>query len=104
MKDKILLWLDDERNPFQADWILQFASEFNDYKENIVWVKNYEEFTDWINKNGLPYKIAFDHDLGTANEKTGKNAADFLVKYCMDNDKDLPYWTVQSSNPAGKKI
>jgi len=125
MKNKVLLWLDDIRNPFVADWRLQYAPEF-EYNEDgdreTVWVKNYYDFVDWIKENGLPHTIAFDHDLGEdvakslvesgmnkkkarmikRESKSGFDAAKWLVDYCIDNDFDLPNWTVQSANPVGK--
>lgn len=116
MKDtKTLLWLDDIRNPFKGDWIANFAPDFLNDGE-IVWVKTCEDFITWINDNGLPTKVAFDHDLadvaynesGSVNmkdsswrEMTGFDAAKFVTEYCMDNDVELPLWTVQSSNPVG---
>ena len=55
---KLLLWLDDLRNPYldhenrvpRGDW-------------NIVWVRSFVEFRAWIIKEGLPDAISFDHDL-----------------------------------------
>ena len=124
MKNKVLLWLDDIRNPFLADWVLQFAPEFHYEPEatEIFWVKNYDGFVDFIKEHGLPHTIAFDHDLGEdvakslvesgmnkkkarmikRESKSGFDAAKWLVDYCIDNDFDLPNWTVQSANPVGK--
>jgi hypothetical protein len=39
---KRLLWLDDVRNPFIADWLLQYAPDYE--KDEVVWVKNYNQF------------------------------------------------------------
>ena len=97
---KRLLWLDDIRNPFVADWLLQYAPDYE--KDEVVWVKNYTEFVDWINENGLPEMICFDHDLGESDEMTGYDCAKWLVEYCMDNDLDLPMWDIQSANPVGR--
>ncbi len=117
MKDtKTLLWLDDIRDPFKGDWITKFAPDFADRGE-IIWVKTCEDFIAWVNENGMPTKVAFDHDLADVvyndkgaivmndsvwREKTGFDAAKFLTEYCMDNDVDLPLWTVQSSNTVGR--
>jgi hypothetical protein len=95
-----LLWLDDIRNPFVADWLLQYASDYE--RDAVVWVKNYTEFVDWITENGLPEMICFDHDLGESDEKTGHDCAKWLVEHCMDNDTDLPMWEIQSANPVGR--
>ena len=64
---KKLLWLDDLRNP--VDYVV------GDY--DISWVKNYEQFCTFINENGLPDIICFDHDLG--EEKSGYDCAKFVV-------------------------
>jgi len=118
---KKLLWLDDIRNPFVADWRMQYAPQFAYGEGETTWVKSYDEFTKWITENGLPYMIAFDHDLGqdVANDKvadgmskrksrrekrtemSGFECAKWLVDYCIDNDVDLPQWTIQSANPVG---
>jgi len=97
---KILLWLDDIRNPFLCDWLLMYVPEWNADRNNVVWVKTYHEFCDWIIKNGLPDTIAFDNDLGEKME--GYDAAKYVVEYCMDNNKPLPNWEVQSANTVAK--
>ena len=89
-KMKRLLWLDDFRNP--ADFVK------GDYI--ISWVKNYKEFCTFINENGLPNVVCFDHDLG--EEKSGYDCAKFLVKYCQKNCLDIPEYDIQSSNTVGK--
>ena len=96
---KQLLWLDDIRNPFVGDWLMQYAPQFTCDEGEVTWVKSYDEFTKWIIENGLPDMIAFDHDLGT--DKSGLDCTKWLVDYCMDNDMDLPQWTIQSANPVG---
>ena len=114
---KKLLWLDDIRNPFIADWLMQYAPQFAYGEGETIWVKSYKEFTDWINTNGLPDMIAFDHDLADVKaiegsdlvlatdfekEKSGFECAKWLVQYCINNKADLPQWTVQSANPVGR--
>ena len=98
---KTLLWLDDIRNPFIADWLMMYSPDFAYGEGKVEWVKNYSEFTKWIETNGLPDKIAFDHDLGRVEDMTGYDCAKWLVDYCLDNDLDIPNWTVQSANPVG---
>jgi hypothetical protein len=125
--EKILLWLDDYRDPFDPikQYMQKWAPEYLEVKNSVVWVKNHREFIEWITKNGLPDKIAFDHDLANehyapqdvyAAEKydeweksqnfrygTGMDAAKWLVEYCMDNEVDLPMWVIQSANPNGAR-
>jgi len=109
---KTLLWLDDVRDPSEDDWLV-FSPIQRPFET--VWVKNYQEFVDWITENGLPDGICFDHDLGFTNEyyiennlespdpdKTGMDCAKWLVEYCMDNNKTLPLFKSQSANPAGR--
>lgn len=102
---KKLLWLDDMRNPYNANnqnkslWIKTYAPEYYD-KNLVYWVKNYDEFVNWIQVNGLPDMICFDHDLGEG--ESGYDCAKWLVDYCIDNDLKLPDWNIQSSNPVGK--
>lgn len=117
---KKLLWLDDYRDPFEflpdgeTMWIIFSPIEppFETY-----WVKSYNEFTEWINLNGLPNAICFDHDLGDYQalhsagyideelpkyEKTGYDCAKWLVEYCLNNNLNLPLYNIQSANPVGK--
>lgn len=96
-----LLWLDDIRNPFTGDWLMEYVPKFAYGKGEVIWVKNYNEFVDWINTNGLPDIIAFDHDL--AENKSGYDCAKWLVEYCLDNKLKLPNWIIQSANPVGKE-
>ena len=117
-----LLWLDDTRNPFLEPWINALPIT----KESItrlIWVKNYYEFSIFIQEHGLPEFISFDHDLGIPKqlelrakgasklesrrkaketEKTGKDCANWLVEYCLDNSKELPSFAVHSMNPTGR--
>ena len=54
---KRLLWLDDIRDP----------SSIKNY--DVTWVKNYDEFVNYLINNDLPYAISFDHDLGKGTER-----------------------------------
>ena len=87
---KKLLWLDDFRNP----------SDYVQGEYDISWVKNYEAFCSFINANGLPDIICFDHDLG--EEKSGYDCAKFVVNYCQILNLDIPEFDIQSSNIVGK--
>ena len=113
---KTLLWLDDVRDPFQNDWL-----NFSPIGKNVgvVWVTTYQEFIDWIMFYGLPDAVCFDHDLSdlqafkssypemvediACNEKTGYDCAKWLVEYCINNDKSLPEYAIQSANPVGRE-
>lgn len=87
-----------------------------------VLVKTYAEFTKIINERGLPSAVFLDHDLGPLSlkeclrakgsgfnyfnlkdEKTGFDAARFLINYCKDNKKKLPKYHCHSMNHIGCK-
>lgn len=121
MKEKILLWLDDCRNPFEDDW-LKFSPISLD-NSKVIWVKSYDEFVLYIKLQGLPDAICFDHDLSDEHydksmynndgsyyrlydkfkEKTGYDCAKFLIEYCMENKLKIPLYNIQSANPVGRK-
>lgn len=96
-----LLWLDDIRNPYESDWIVRYAPEFDD-RGVVHWVMNYEQFTQWIRDHGLPDKICFDNDLGE-NQKEGRDCVNWLIDYCLDNNLSLPDYAVQSDNTPAKE-
>lgn len=93
----LLLWLDDERDPANAKWHEYFPIS----SPSVAWVKTYNEFTEWIEKNALPDAICFDHDLGDG--PSGMDAAKWLTEHCMNNNLALPKWNIQSANPIGKQ-
>lgn len=103
-----LLFLDDIRNP--TDCLLYMQAKIQDieiYHKEWQIVRSYDEFVAWIETNGLPDFISFDHDLGLPEEQTeelnGMSCAKWLVNYCLDNDLKLPDFVVHSSNPAGAR-
>ena len=95
-----LLWLDDARDPFdtEIDWLV-----FSPIGRNVEvkWVKDYDEFVNYINEFGIPNGICFDHDLGDG--KTGYDCVNWLIEYCMDNNCDFPPTGFQSANPVGRE-
>lgn len=118
---KKLLWLDDIRNPGLADWLMCYAPQFAYGEGEVIWVKDYDGFVTYIEDNGMPDMISFDHDLGedVAKDKvaggmskrqariqkretmSGFECAKWLVDYCLDNDTELPQFGVHSANPVG---
>lgn len=112
--NKVLLWLDDERDPTYGTWLDNYAPEYANDQNSVVWVESYADFCAYITQEGLPDMIAFDHDLGFTNEyyiennlpspepdKTGYDCAKWLIDYCIQHDKELPKWVIQSANPVG---
>jgi hypothetical protein len=106
---KYKVYLDDERTPNDDKWIV---------------VRNYGQFIKKISELGLENigVISFDHDLGDTaieefynnvmnrgvldydniQEKTGYDAAKWLVGHYMDNfTSSFPQVYVHSANPIG---
>ena len=106
------LFLDDERIPTHVTWV----DIPKDQHYSVV--RNYQEFVDLITLRGLPKFVCYDHDLGSAHyghglngddipydsytEKTGYDAAKWLVNYCMNKGIKHPPYVVHSMNPVGK--
>ena len=105
------LFLDDVRTPESAH-----LYTYNDIFIHWDWVvvKNYDEFVEYIEANGLPKFVSFDHDLADIHydpatqresfeyhETTGVDCAKWLIQYCIDNGLNFPLWYVHSANPIG---
>jgi hypothetical protein len=122
------LFLDDIRIP--KDAINLVPTKFNKFYWENDWdiVRNYDEFVKYVEVNGVPEFVSFDHDLADEHyndlfsdnnwfkddsnielayqeykEKTGLECAKFLVDYCVDENVSLPEYLVHSANPAGKE-
>lgn len=118
----IFLFLDDIRNPENA---FEYTKQKMFVDKQWVVVRNFEEFKNHIDTNGLPTFISFDHDLADShytpkylwddyekskewqdqqihNEKTGYDCALWLIDYCIDNNLELPEYYCHSMNPVGK--
>ena len=78
-----------------------YLDDLRSTPENFERVYDYDEFVYFINKNGVPEFISFDHDLGEG--KTGFDCAKFLVEFCMDNGVSDINFQVHSQNPVGKE-
>lgn len=116
-----VLWLDDQREPYRylssksASNTFARNKQFYDtlsqkYDINFVWVKNMYQFIEYIEKNGVPQFVSFDHDLnnrgggeGLSDEQklnnNGVNCAKWLVEFCRKNKINLPKFYVHSANP-----
>ncbi len=110
---KKALYLDDVRTP---------TTTLDGYEPWYV-VRNYDEFVNWIQANGIPDLVSFDHDLAEEHmndyfdqvgrqgyqypdylsyrEKTGLDCAKWLVDYCQENNVSLKLVSVHSHNPVG---
>ncbi|WP_209389122.1 cyclic-phosphate processing receiver domain-containing protein [Chryseobacterium sp. RR2-3-20] len=78
-----------------------YLDDLRSTPENFERVYDYDEFVNFINKNGVPEFISFDHDLGEG--KTGFDCAKFLVEFCLDNGVSDINFQVHSQNPVGKE-
>ena len=122
MLPAVFLFLDDIRMPIDC---LEYTKQKMFVEKEWVIVRNYNEFFQWIQTNGLPLFISFDHDLADTHytpeplwtdykaskewqekqvhqEKTGYECAKWLVDYCIDNNLKCPGYYCHSMNPVGK--
>ena len=95
------LWLDDQRLPQNVIWIDLPLVEW-------TIVKNHNQFVQTIQKQGIPLRISFDHDLGDCDSNhqynfglTGMDCAKWLVNYCLINNINVPIYYIHSLNPVG---
>ena len=82
------LFIDDERFP--------------NYDADIV--RSSQEAIQYIQTNGMPDFISFDHDLG--GDDTAMIVVDWIINSYLDNQlkiKDDFRFGVHSQNPIGKK-
>lgn len=120
---KTLLYLDDYRYPSDSFKHTE-RTLYKDKHWNIV--RSYDEFVSYIEKNGMPDAISFDHDLAPSHytpehlwndydkskawqeaqvhtEKTGEDCAKWLVQYFNEMEtKKVPLLMCHSQNPVGK--
>ena len=77
-----------------------YLDDLRTIPEGFIGLRSYAEFVTYIETNGLPDFISFDHDLGL--QESGYDCAKWLVAYCLDNEMKLPDFVVHSQNPVGK--
>lgn len=114
------LFLDDIRVP---EDVFNYTGNPVFLKEEWVIVRSYYEFVKYIEENGLPKIVTFDHDLADVHydvqdhvdedyydlmaaqdEKTGFHCAKWMINYCMDNELKLPERIlIHSMNGVGAK-
>jgi hypothetical protein len=105
------LFLDDTRDPPE-----HISKVFDT-------VRSHVEFTEWVDLNGVPDLVSFDHDLhaehvsfffdkgGFRNppdptheiffNPTGYDSAKWLAKRCVETGRYPEYVIVHSNNPVG---
>jgi len=126
---KVFLFLDDSPERNGEEYMRALIDALDKYIfvylsfDKVDTVRNYNEFVEYIEKNGLPSFISFDHDLSNEHyneffkadrekrnlnysqfkEKTGLDCAKFLVEYCEKNNLSIPDYYVHSHNYIGKQ-
>jgi hypothetical protein len=109
------LFLDDNENPRNI-WTATKSPDYAVY--NWVTATDFDTFVEIIEKNGLPQRVSFDHNLSPEHDqyntkiktipyeefkaKTGYDCALWLVEYCIDHQCELPMWKVHSGKSVGK--
>lgn len=100
----IKLFLDDIRI-LKESRLINLGNYIN--ANDWIIVRDYLDFTRLINIHFDEIEvISFDHDLGCCKndiEYTGKTAADYLINYCLNNNKMFPDWYVHSDNIVGSQ-
>lgn len=98
---QVKMFLDDERKPH---WVFRDGPDSVD--SSWVVVKTFAEAVKWVEANGCPDRIAFDHDLGWG--PSGYDFARYLIDADLDGKVEIPdhfIWSVHSANPtAAPKI
>ena len=85
-----VVFVDDERFPTD--------------ETNII-VRNFYEFVAYVQDNGIPNVIHFDHDLGDG-QPTGYDIAKYIVECDLDQVFTIPdnfTYFIHSQNPTGAK-
>lgn len=104
------LFLDDNRSPSDVVWI-----ELP--KVDWVIIRNYNQFTTYIQEHGVPIYIAFDHDLSIDDyldpdtfepemirkERDGLDCTKWLINYCIERRFQFPKHAVHSMNVIGRE-
>lgn len=119
------LFLDDFRQPEDAfNYMISRIGEDAFLYNTLKWEveRDYEHFVRWIEDNGLPEIVSFDHDLadehyevvcacGSSEDfpeefiaKTGFDCAKYLVEYAkLHPEQKFPKVMVHSMNPYGSE-
>ena len=103
----INIFLDDIRIPSMSHNVGKgLGVDYSD-KDKWIIVRDYFDFIDLVDKHfGEISLISFDHDLACYKdgvEYTGKSAVDYLIDYCLDNNKKFPDWYAHTDNTSGKR-
>ena len=99
------IFLDDIRQPNMSHNNDKGLGDEYSLANKWIIVRDYFDFVDVINKQFDDIKlISYDHDLACikdGKEYTGKDAVDYLINHCLDNNKKFPDWYVHTDNTVG---
>ncbi len=126
---KKCLFLDDIRDPENAylwDEKKSLYEKSGISSWNWAIVRSYDEFVEYIKKNGIPDVVSFDNDLFDVADhriteemlvkqfqmldwqdftiKTGAHCAQYLVEACKAHRKPIPEYYVHTANSAARPI
>jgi hypothetical protein len=103
----MIVFLDDIRIPSMSHNVSKGLGVDYSNKDKWIIVRDYFDFIDLVDKNFDEINlISFDHDLACYKdgvEYTGKSAVDYLIDYCLDNNKKFPDWYAHTDNTSGKR-
>lgn len=108
-RSNVNLFLDDLRNKEDVTWVTLPDGEW-------IVVRSYNQFTNYVQVNGVPDVVSWDNDLGASaledpndrlpdeifQELTGYDACKWLINYCIERQFQMPKCYVHSCNPIGK--
>lgn len=120
------LFLDDVRMPYiVGEYTIPWKLKALYREERWDIVRSYPQFVAFIESNGIPSVVSFDHDLadehyrpsmfnpdghysnyyenGIFEEKTGYDCAKWLIEYVRKNELEMPRILCHSMNPIGKE-
>lgn len=125
-KELTVLWVDDVRDPYKYFQEIERCRKknkpisgaglrnstfyenniFNNYDVTFKWVKNIDEFSSYIENNGIPQFISFDRDLTPKGWKEshkedfpdGLACIKWLKNYCNKTNQEMPKCFVHSAN------
>ena len=104
----INIFLDDIRIPSMSHNVGKgLGVDYSD-KDKWIIVRDYFDFIDLVDKHfGEISLISFDHDLACYKdgvEYTGKSAVDYLIDYCLDNNKKFQIGMLTQTTLLEKEI
>ena len=111
------LFLDDVRSPEDCfGYVKAYGIRPDVYTGDWKIVRDYKAFVSFIENNGIPEEVSFDHDLAYIHydpetwkegfeymEETGYDCAKWLVQHCQEKGVDLPKCYCHSMNPIGRE-